>query len=191
MPCCCSSSFVFRSMSVLFFSRTAFRFGPRVRAGTPSGRVGVTEQRWSTDTLVFDALPEVRAVLAGRLVRRDHARSARARRPLPRRSAAGVPASGYAPFLDGRPVGARSRYSRCDEPMPELTDELVAILPRDEYVDVARARARARPAVRAGPSRRTCSSRAATRSGRTRRRRSNVDGRRHAARSRWRSRVRS
>lgn len=95
----------------------------------------LTEQRWSTDTILFQALPEVRAVLPtewyGELALAKDQRAV--------------------VYRDGQPkVFLRPgtyRYWKVDpsvrveifsvrEAMPELTSELVALVPRDEYVDV-------------------------------------------------------
>lgn len=95
----------------------------------------VTEQRWSTDALVFQALPEVRAILPAEWYREITLRP-RERGVL---------------YRDGRPVvflrpgthrfwtvdpSVRLEVLSLDAPMPELSTELIAVLPRDEYVDV-------------------------------------------------------
>jgi regulator of protease activity HflC (stomatin/prohibitin superfamily) len=94
----------------------------------------LTEQRWSTDTLVFQALPEVRAVLSGEWFR-EITLGPRERGVL---------------YRDGQPKvflrpgthrfwtvdpSVRLEVLSVDAPMPELSAELIAILPRDEYVD--------------------------------------------------------
>jgi len=95
----------------------------------------VSEQRWSTDALVFQSSPEVRAVLPddwyGEITLASHERAVL--------------------YRDGRPVlflrPGTHRYWKADktvrvevlsvrEAMPEVTSELALILPRDEYVDV-------------------------------------------------------
>jgi regulator of protease activity HflC (stomatin/prohibitin superfamily) len=115
----------------------AFRNGLPLRALGPGRHLvwgmRLSEQRWDTDALVFRALPEVRAIL---------------------------PAEWYAEitvgddqrgilYRDGQPrVFLRPgvhRYWTVDssvelrllsvhEPMPKLSDELVAVIPRGEYV---------------------------------------------------------
>lgn len=116
-----------------------FRGGIPLRALGP-GRHKVwgsflTEQRWSTDALLFNALPEVRALLPGDWFGEV------------------VLASGERGIVyrDGRPVAflrpGTHRYWKVDPtvrvevlsvkaPLPELTAELASVLPRDEYVDV-------------------------------------------------------
>ena len=114
-----------------------FKNGLPLRALGP-GRHAVwgsrlTEQRFSTDELVFRALPEVRAML---------------------------PAEWYAEvtiaanergivYRDGKPVvflrpgvhrlwtvdpSVRCEVHSIDQPMPRLTDELIALVPSNEYV---------------------------------------------------------
>jgi regulator of protease activity HflC (stomatin/prohibitin superfamily) len=95
----------------------------------------VTEQRWSTDTLVFQALPEVRAVLP----------------PAWYREVTLAPRERGVLFRDGQPKGflrpgthrfwavdpaVQLQVFSVDAPMPELTAELAQIVPRDEYIDV-------------------------------------------------------
>ena len=95
----------------------------------------LTEQRWSTDTLVFQALPEVRAILPGEWFR-EITLGPRERGVL---------------YRDGEPKvflrpgthrfwtidpSVRLEVLSVDTPMPELSNELIAVLPRDEYVDV-------------------------------------------------------
>lgn len=92
-----------------------------------------TEQRWKTDDLVFQALPEVRAILPAAWYR-EVTLGARERGVL---------------YRDGRPQaflrpGVHRYWTvdpsveleiwSVDQPMPQLTDELVSVLPRGEYV---------------------------------------------------------
>jgi regulator of protease activity HflC (stomatin/prohibitin superfamily) len=95
----------------------------------------VTEQRWSTAALVFNALPEVRAILPQDWYR-EVTIAPRERGVL---------------YRDGQPEGflrpatyrfwavdpsVRLDVFSVDAPMPELTAELMVVVPRDEYVDV-------------------------------------------------------
>jgi regulator of protease activity HflC (stomatin/prohibitin superfamily) len=97
-----------------------------------SGRV--TEQRWSTDTLAFQALPEVRAVLPGDWFR-EVTIATRERGVLYRD---GQPKAFLRPgthrFWTVDPA-VRLEVFSVDAPMPELSTELASIVPRDEYVD--------------------------------------------------------
>jgi regulator of protease activity HflC (stomatin/prohibitin superfamily) len=114
-----------------------FRHGVPKRALGPGRHVlwlgGWTEQRFATDRLVFEALPEVRAVLPSEWFA-EVVLDARQRGVL---------------YADGRPrvflrpgthrywtVDASVRLDVHDvrEPMPELTDELVRVIPSGEYV---------------------------------------------------------
>jgi regulator of protease activity HflC (stomatin/prohibitin superfamily) len=94
---------------------------------------GLGEQRFSTDALVFQALPEVRAVLP---------------REWFRELVIGPNERGVV-YRDGKPVvflrpgvhrvwtvdpSVRWHVVSIDEPMPKLTNELMALLPADEYV---------------------------------------------------------
>ena len=94
----------------------------------------LTEQRWTTDNLVFQALPEVRAILPADWYR-EVTLASRERGVL---------------YRDGKPCvflrpgthrywtldpSVRLEVLSVDVPMPELTPELAAILPDDEYVD--------------------------------------------------------
>jgi regulator of protease activity HflC (stomatin/prohibitin superfamily) len=96
---------------------------------------GLTEQRWSTDQLVFQALPEVRAVLPGDWYEEVTL--------APRER--GILWKDGAPRVFLRPgthrwwkvdPSVRLEVLSVDAPLPELTNELVAVLPRDEYLDV-------------------------------------------------------
>jgi regulator of protease activity HflC (stomatin/prohibitin superfamily) len=116
-----------------------FRNGLPIRALGPGRHfvwgTRLTEQRWKTDELVFNALPEVREVLPAEWYR-EVTLGARERGVL---------------FRDGTPEtflrpGARRywtvdpsvelRVYSVDQPMPELTDELFAVIPRSEFVYV-------------------------------------------------------
>lgn len=115
-----------------------FRDGLPVRALGPGRyrlwRSRLTEQRWSTDELVFRALPEVRAVLPAEWYR-EVALGARERGVLYRD---GVPRVFLRPgvhrYWAVDPSVTLQVYS-VDEPMPELSDELAAVIPRTEYLD--------------------------------------------------------
>ncbi len=115
-----------------------FNHGLPLRALGPGRHVvwgnALTEQRWSTDALVFKALPEVRALLPNDWYREV---------TIGRRERALL-------YRDGRPqVFMRPGVHRfwavdpsvelvvmsVDAPMPELTDEAIALIPRTEYVD--------------------------------------------------------
>ena len=116
-----------------------FKNGLPLRALGP-GRHAVwgrkpTEQRWSTDTLVFQSLSEVRAILP---------------REWFQEVTLGLRERGVL-YRDGQPKvflrpgthrfwtvdpSVRLEVLSVDAPMPEMSNELAAILPRDEYVDV-------------------------------------------------------
>lgn len=109
---------------------------PRYALGPGKHRVWgsrLTEVRWSTDALAFDALPELRAQLPAAWYRELTVKNEQ-RAIL---------------FKDGRPQlylrPATHRYWSVDptlelrvflldEPMPELTEELLRILPTSDYV---------------------------------------------------------
>ena len=131
---------MFTSIRVKLNERAVvFKDGLPLRALGPGRHVvwgtRLTEQRWSTDTLVFQALPEVRAILPAEWYR-EVTLAPRERGVL---------------YRDGRPQAylrpGTHRYWTVDpsvrldvlsveQPMPELSTELAAIVPRDEYVDV-------------------------------------------------------
>jgi len=92
----------------------------------------LTEARWSTDQLVFEALPELRAIMPAEWYR-EVTLGSRERGVL---------------FKDGRPLAylrpGTHRYWRIDasvelrvfsvdEAMPELTEDLLRVLPVNEY----------------------------------------------------------
>lgn len=95
----------------------------------------LTEQRWNTRELVFDALPEVRAILPAEWFREvtvdtwERAVVFRDGRPQ-----VYLRPGTYRVWTVDPSVEVR-RYLVTD-PMPELTDELAAVIPRREYVDV-------------------------------------------------------
>jgi regulator of protease activity HflC (stomatin/prohibitin superfamily) len=116
-----------------------FRDGLPLRALAPGRHrvwgFNVTEKRWSTDVLPFTAPPAVRATMPadwfGEITLASDQRAI--------------------VYRDARPVlflrPGDHRYWRADdsvrvtvlsvnEPMPALTSELAAILPRDEFIDV-------------------------------------------------------
>ncbi len=114
-----------------------FRNGLPIRALGPGRHLvwgtRLTEQRWTTDTLVFRALPEVRAVLEADWFR-EATLTSRQRGIL---------------YRDGQPqVFLRPGVHRfwtvdpsvelqilsIDEPMPELTDEMFSLIPQSEFV---------------------------------------------------------
>src|SRR5262249_12390529 len=115
-----------------------FKDGLPLRALGP-GRHAVwgnraTEQRWSTDTLVFQALPEVRAILPREWFQ-EITLASRERGILHRD---GQPKVFLRPgthrFWTVDP-SVRLEVLSVDAPMPEMSAELAAILPRDAYVD--------------------------------------------------------
>lgn len=131
---------MFKSIRVKLNERVViFRNGLPLRALGPGrhrlwGR-NLTEQRWDTDKLVFRALPEVRAVI-------PHEWYGEAELgPLQR----GVLYRDGAPAVFLRP-GVHRYWTLDDsvklvvfdtrEPLPALTQELEALIPRAEYVDV-------------------------------------------------------
>ena len=95
----------------------------------------LTEQRWNTDTLVFAALPEVRAVLPDQWYREvavgPHERGVLFRDGKPQRFFR----PGVHRFWTIDPSVELLMLS-IDEPMPELTDELIGLIPGREYVNV-------------------------------------------------------
>jgi regulator of protease activity HflC (stomatin/prohibitin superfamily) len=129
---------MFKSIRVKLNERVViFKHGLPRRAYGPGrhwlwGR-GLTEQRWDTDKLVFNALPEVRAT-------------------LPREWYAEVTLSAFERgvlYRDEQPLAflrpgvhrywtldASVRLQVCDvsQPLPSLTNELEALIPRNEYV---------------------------------------------------------
>ncbi len=131
---------MFTSIRVKLNERVVvFKHGLPLRALGPGRHVlwetNLTEQRWSTDQLVFQALPEVRAILPGDWFE-EVTLAIRERGIL---------------WKDGQPrvylrpgthrywkvdPSVRLEVLSVDAPLPELTNELVAVLPRDEYVDV-------------------------------------------------------
>lgn len=96
---------------------------------------GLSEQRWDTDQLVFRAMPEVRAVLPTDWYR-EVAIAPLERGVLYRD---GVPAVFLRPgvhrywVVDG---SVELRVHRLNEPLPAMTAELEALIPRAEYLDV-------------------------------------------------------
>ena len=116
-----------------------FKHGLPRRALAPGRYVlwgaGWTEQRWKTDALTFEALPEVRAMLPSEWFAEVNLGD-RERGIL---------------YRDGRPQAflrpgvhrywtvdpsVRLAVTSVEEPMPELTDELVRLIPSGEYVAV-------------------------------------------------------
>jgi regulator of protease activity HflC (stomatin/prohibitin superfamily) len=95
----------------------------------------LTEQRWTTDNLVFQALPEVRALLP-RTWFEEVSLGPRERGILYRDDQPRVflrPGTHRYWIVD---PSVRLEVLSVDAPVPELTTELAAILPGDEYVDV-------------------------------------------------------
>ncbi len=93
----------------------------------------LTDLRWNTDQLVFTARPEARAILPSEWYAEVSLG------PLER----GIVFRDRVPVKFLRPgvhrlwtvdAAVALRVFRIDEPMPELDDEIVAILPRGEYV---------------------------------------------------------
>jgi regulator of protease activity HflC (stomatin/prohibitin superfamily) len=92
-----------------------------------------TEQRWRTDVLLLSALPEVRAILPAEWFE-EVTLSNRQRGILYRD---GKPQAFLRPGTHRFWTVDRSvvlKVFSVDEPMPELTDELIALLPGKEYV---------------------------------------------------------
>jgi regulator of protease activity HflC (stomatin/prohibitin superfamily) len=95
---------------------------------------GRTEQRWTTDHLVFQALPEVRAILPTEWFK-EVTLGPRERGILYRDGQAKVflrPGTHRYWTVD---PSVRLEVLSVDSPMPELTTELASVLPDDEYVD--------------------------------------------------------
>jgi hypothetical protein len=95
----------------------------------------LTEQRWSTDALLFQALPEVRAVLPKEWFQEvtlsPHERGILYRDGQPKLFLR----PGTHRFWTVDP-SVRLEVLSVKAPMPELSAELIAIVPRDEYADV-------------------------------------------------------
>ncbi len=115
-----------------------FKNGLPLRALGPGRHVvfgrQLTEQRWATESLVFQALPEVRAVLPAAWFQ-EVTLGPRERGVLYRD---GQPRAYLHPGTHRYWVVDPSVHLEVlslDEPVPELTTELAAILPNDEYVD--------------------------------------------------------
>ncbi|MEM7136253.1 MAG: slipin family protein [Myxococcota bacterium] len=114
-----------------------FRNGLPLRALGPGRHLvwgtRLTEQRWKTDALVFDALPEVREVLPAAWYQ-EVTLDSRERGVLYRD---GAPKAFLRPGVRrywAVDPSVELRVYSVDEPMPELTDELVALIPRTEFV---------------------------------------------------------
>jgi regulator of protease activity HflC (stomatin/prohibitin superfamily) len=98
-------------------------------------RTRLTEQRWSTDTLVFQALPEVREILP-RDWFHEVTLGPRERGILHRDDQPRVflrPGTHRYWTVD---PSVRLEVLSLDTPVPDLTTELSAVFPSDEYVDV-------------------------------------------------------
>jgi regulator of protease activity HflC (stomatin/prohibitin superfamily) len=95
----------------------------------------LTDLRWCTDALVFDAMPEVRAALPGEWYREltlgPHERGVLYRDGQPKVYLR----PGTHRYWTVDP-SVRLDVLSVDAPMPEVTTELAAVLPRAEYVDV-------------------------------------------------------
>ncbi len=93
----------------------------------------LTDLRWNTDEILFQSQPEARAVLPAEWFAEAHL-SVLERGVLFKD---GVPRAFLRPgvhrFWTVDP-SVRLEVYRVDEPMPELTDELVRVLPKKEYV---------------------------------------------------------
>ncbi len=115
-----------------------FKDGVPLRALGPGRHViwrrRLTEQRWSTDALVFQALAEVRAILPADWYK-EVTLGPRERGVLYRDD---VPKAFLRPgthrYWTVDP-SVRLDVLAVDAPMPELNTELVAVLPKDEYTD--------------------------------------------------------
>jgi regulator of protease activity HflC (stomatin/prohibitin superfamily) len=115
----------------------AFRNGLPVRALGPVKHLvwgtRLTEQRFQTDALVFDALPEVRAVLPAawfaEVTLADDQRGVLYRDGRPR----AFLRPGVHRYFTVDP-SVELRLFSVDAPMPKLTGELVALIPQSEYL---------------------------------------------------------
>jgi regulator of protease activity HflC (stomatin/prohibitin superfamily) len=131
---------MFKTITVKLNERVVlFKDGLPFRAYGPGRYIvfgrRLTEQRWNTDQLVFRALPEVRAVLAADWFEQVTLG------PLER----GILFRDAMPVLFLRP--GVHRYWKVDssvrllvfdvnQPLPALTAELEALIPKGEYIDV-------------------------------------------------------
>ncbi|HET8937373.1 MAG TPA: SPFH domain-containing protein, partial [Polyangiales bacterium] len=129
---------LFQVMRVKLNERAVvFKNGLPVRALAPGRHAlwgtKVTEQRWQTDTLVFNALPEVRALLPkewfAEVAIADHERGILYRDGVPRLFLR----PGIHRYWRVDP-SVELRLYTIDAPMPKLTNELVAAIPANEYV---------------------------------------------------------
>ena len=116
-----------------------FRNGLPLRALGPGRHLvwgsRLTEQRWETDALTFNALLEVRALLPdawfAEVTIAEHQRGLLYRDGRPR----AFLRPGVHRYWTVDPSVKLTLLS-VDEPMPKLSDELVAVIPRSEYVYV-------------------------------------------------------
>jgi regulator of protease activity HflC (stomatin/prohibitin superfamily) len=114
-----------------------FKNGLPLRALAPGRHVvwgaKLTEQRWQTDGLVFNALPEVRALLPAAWYAEatvaDNERGVLCRDGVPRLFLR----PGVHRYWTADPSVALRVY-QVDEAMPTLTNELVSVIPSGEYV---------------------------------------------------------
>jgi regulator of protease activity HflC (stomatin/prohibitin superfamily) len=129
---------MFKRMRVKLNERVVvFRRSIPVRALAPGHHLvfgtRLTEQRWNTTDLLFEALPEVRAVLPEDWYQ-EVALASRQRGVLQRD---GKPRAFLRPgthrFWTVDPSVELKVWS-VDDPMPELTDELMSVVPAREYV---------------------------------------------------------
>jgi len=130
---------MFKTIRVRLGERAViFRNSIPIRALEPGNHIvwgrRLTEQRWQSDELVFAALPEVRALLPAEWFE-EVTLATRQRGVL---------------FRDGKPQAflrpgvhrfwkldrsVELKVWSVDGPMPELTDELIKLLPAKEYID--------------------------------------------------------
>jgi regulator of protease activity HflC (stomatin/prohibitin superfamily) len=131
---------MFKTIRVKLNERVViFKHGLPLRAYGPGRHIlwqrHLTEQRWDTDKLLFRALPEVRAVLPEGWYR-EVTLGALERGVLHRD---GFPVAFLRPgvhrFWTLDPSVSLVVY-RIDQPLPPLTQELEALIPRTEYIDV-------------------------------------------------------
>ncbi len=130
--------FIYKRIRVKLNERVVvFRDGLPFRALGPGRHtvwgMRLTEQRWQTDALVFGALPEVRAVLPeqwfAEVTIADNQRGILFRDGKPRVFLR----PGVHRYWKVDP-SVQLKLMAIDRPMPKLTDELVGVIPPNEYV---------------------------------------------------------
>jgi regulator of protease activity HflC (stomatin/prohibitin superfamily) len=130
--------YIYKKIRVKLNERVvAFRNGLPVRALGPGRHLvwgtRLTEQRWETDALIFNALPEVRAVLPAawfaEVAVAENQRGILYRDGQPR----AFLRPGVHRYWTVDP-SVELKLLSVQEPMPKLSDELVAVIPPSEYV---------------------------------------------------------